>query len=280
MVPSIWTAIVMDRPLPEVLRFLHACGWACFELSTEHLEAIAKDPDPRARMDEVAATLRELSAAMPQAHAYIHADIAHSDAARREADLRLLERHLDCCAELGIRYVVIHPGGRDLATPEDFRRALERNVDGFTRLADRAEKLGLMIGLENTLDSRDTHRVFGSVPDELLDLIAKVGSPALGITFDTSHANVRGLDLGAAIRQLGPLICCTHISDNDGSGDQHRTPGSGTIHWPSVMAAFREIGYQGTLNSEIPGEEHPQRELLGLKLRHALEVVDWLARRA
>jgi sugar phosphate isomerase/epimerase len=278
MVPSIWTAIVMDRPLPEVLRFLHACGWACFELSTEHLEAIAKDP--RARMDEVAATLRELSAAMPQAHAYIHADIAHSDAARRNADLRLLERHLDCCAELGIRYVVIHPGGRDLATPEDFRRALERNVDGFTRLADRAEKLGLMIGLENTLDSRDTHRVFGSVPDELLDLIAKVGSPALGITFDTSHANVRGLDLGAAIRQLGPLICCTHISDNDGSGDQHRTPGSGTIHWPSVMAAFREIGYQGTLNFEIPGEEHPQRELLGLKLRHALEVADWLARRA
>jgi sugar phosphate isomerase/epimerase len=280
MIPSIWTAIIMDRPLPEVLRFLHACGWACFELSTEHLEAIANDSSPRARMDEVADTLRELSAAMPQAHAYIHADIAHWDAARREADLRLLERHLDCCAELGIRYVVIHPGGRDLATPDDFRRALERNVDGFTRLAHRAEKLGLKIGLENTLDSRDAHRVFGSVPDELLDLIAKVGSPALGITFDTSHASVRGLDLGAAIRQLGPLICCTHISDNDGTGDQHRTPGGGTIDWPSVMAAFRGIGYQGTLNLEIPGEEHPHRELLSAKLRHPLEVAEWLVQRA
>jgi len=280
MVPSIWTAIIMDRPLPEVLRFLHTCGWGCFELSTEHLEAIAKDPSPTARMDEVTATLRELSATMPQAHAYLHADIAHPDAARRNADLRLLERHLDCCAELGIRHVVIHPGGRDLATQDDFRRTLDRNVDGFTRLADRAGELGLKIGLENTLDSRDVHRVFGSMPDELLDLIAKVGSPALGITFDTSHANVRGLDLGAAIRQLGPLICCTHISDNDGSGDQHRIPGGGTIDWPSVMAAFREIGYQGTLNLEIPGEEHPQRELLGIKLGYASEVAGWLAHRA
>jgi sugar phosphate isomerase/epimerase len=280
MTPSIWTAIIMDRPLPEVLRFLHACGWDCFELSTEHLEAIAKDPSPRARMDEVIATLRELPATMPQAHAYLKANIADPDTTRRSADLRLLERHLDCCAELGIHYVVIHPGGRDLATPDDFRRALERNVDGFTRLADRAGELGLKIGLENTLDSRDVHRVFGSIPDELLDLIAKVGSPALGITFDTSHANVRGLDLGAAIRQLGPLICCTHISDNDGSGDQHRVPGGGTIDWPSVMAAFREIGYQGTLNFEIPGEEHPQRELLGIKLRYASEVAEWLVHRA
>ena len=280
MVPSIWTAIIMDQPLPEVLRFLHACGWACFELSTEHLEAIAKDPDPRARMDGITAALRELSATMPQAHAYIHADIAHPEAARRNADLRLLERHLDCCAALGVRYVVIHPGGRDLVTQDDFRRALERNVDAFTRLADRAGELGLRIGLENTLDSRDVHRVFGSIPDELLDLLAKVGSPALGITFDTSHANVRGLDLAAAIRQLGPLICCTHISDNDGSSDQHRIPGGGTIDWPSAMAAFREIGYQGTLNFEIPGEEHPQSELLGIKLRYASEIADWLVRRA
>jgi sugar phosphate isomerase/epimerase len=280
MVTSIWTAIIMDLPLPEVLRFLHACGWTCFELSTEHLEAIAGDSDPRARMDEVTDTLRELSATMPQAHAHIHADVAHREAPRREADLRLLERHLDCCAELGIRYVVIHPGGRDLAMPDDFQRALERNVDGFTRLANRAERLGLKIGLENALDSRDAHRAFGSVPDELIDLIAKVGSPALGITFDTSHANVRGLDLGAAIRQLGELICCTHISDNDGTGDQHRTPGGGRIDWPSVMAALREIGYQGTLNLEIPGERHPQRELLGIKLRHACEVADWLAQKA
>jgi sugar phosphate isomerase/epimerase len=134
----------------------------------------------------------------------------------------------------------------------------------------------LTIGLENTLDSRDVHRAFGSIPGELLDLIAKVNSPALGITFDTSHAHVRGLDLPAAIRELGPLIRCTHISDNDGSGDQHLTPGGGTIAWPPVMAALREVGYQGTLNFEIPGEEYPHRELLGLKLRHACEVAGWL----
>jgi sugar phosphate isomerase/epimerase len=280
MVPSLWTAIILDRPLPEVLRFLHGCGWSCFELSTEHLDAIARDPRPEARMQEVRAVLAELSATMPQAHAYLEADIAQPDATRREADLRTLEGRLDCCAELGIRYVVIHPGGRDLSNADGFRRALGHNLDGIARLAGRAEGLALKIALENTLDSRDAHRVFGSVPDELLDLIGRIASPAVGIAFDTSHAHVRGLDLGAAIRQLGPLIWCTHISDNDGSSDQHRTPGGGTINWPSVMAALRGIGYQGTLNFEIPGEEHPQRDLLRLKLRHAFEVANWLISKA
>ncbi len=298
MIPSLWTAIIMEGTLSDVLRFLHGCGWRCFELSTEHLEAIANDPAPQARIEEITGVLAELGATMPQAHAYIHADIAHPDPARRETDIRLLERHLDCCAQLGIAQVVIHPGGRELKTPDDFRRALEHNIQGFTRLADRAGALGLRIGLENTLGggsaaatvkrsgepfrrrsrrrSRDAHCAFGSVPDELLDLIASVGSPVLGVTFDTSHAHVRGLDLPAAIRQLGPLICATHISDNDGSSDQHRTPGGGTIDWPGVMSALREIGYHGRLNFEIPGEEHPQRELLALKMRHALAVADWL----
>ena len=202
MVPAIWTAIIMDGPLGDVLRFLHSCGWECFELATEHLEQIADDPNTPTRIDELKALMQELSVSIPQAHAHLHADIAHPDEAHRNRDLRILERHLDCCAALGVGRVVIHPGGQDLATQDDFDRALALNVEGFRELSDHAGELGLRIGIENTLDSRDAHQVFGSIPEELLDLIARVNSPALGITFDTSHANVSGLDLGAAIRRF------------------------------------------------------------------------------
>lgn len=266
----------MDRPLCEVLRYLHACGWSCFELSSEHLEELANASTAGARIVEVRSTLQELSATMPQAHALLSADIAHPEEAQREADLRVLERHLDCCAELGITHVTIHPGGQNLTTREDFRRALRYNIENLNRLAERANRLSLKIGLENTLDEGSEYRVFGSVPEELLDLIARVGSTVLGVTFDTSHANVRKLDLGSTIRQFGTLICCTHISDNDGSGDQHRMPGSGTIDWSSVMAAFYSIGYRGAFNLEIPGEEQSNVDLLRLKLMYAREITGWL----
>ncbi len=91
---------------------------------------------------------------------------------------------------------------------------------------------------------------------------------------DTSHAHVQGLDCAAAVRRFGTHICCTHISDNDGSGDQHRTPGGGSIDWPSVVAALRDVGYDGLFNLEIPGESEPPPEagVLLERTREALAV--------
>jgi len=276
MTPAIWTAIPEGDSLPEALRFLRGCGWECFELSTEHLTEIADDPQPARRVEATRRILDELGAIMPQAHAHLPANVAHPDARRRSADIDLLLRHLECCADLGVRDVVIHAGAETYTTRDDLRRIAALNVDAFSRLADRAGELGLRIGIENSLGGRGAHHRFGALVSELLDVVGAVGSPALGITFDTSHANVGGLNLPTAIEECGSHLFCTHISDNNGSGDQHLTPGSGTIDWPAVMAALRGIRYDGLLNLEIPGENHPVRELVGMKLRHARAVADWL----
>ena len=97
--PAIWTAMYVDKPVCEALRALRAHGWQWFELSTEHLEQIEADPNRQARIKEVGQALEESDSRMPQAHGYISADIAHPDVSRRESDLALLHRHLDCCAE-------------------------------------------------------------------------------------------------------------------------------------------------------------------------------------
>ncbi|TFG69919.1 MAG: sugar phosphate isomerase/epimerase [Anaerolineales bacterium] len=57
------------------------------------------------------------------------------------------------------------------------------------------------------------------------NLLEAIVHPALGITLDTSHANLANLDIPAAI-VMSPRLYATHISDNDGSGDQHLTPGN------------------------------------------------------
>jgi sugar phosphate isomerase/epimerase len=270
MQPAIWTAMYAEQPLHEALRTLHGHGWTAFEASTEHMVAIERDDAPEERIDEVRACLAELGLAMPQAHALLKADVAHRDEQKREKHVRRLVRHIEIAAQLGIEVVVIHPGGRRMATTRaEWERDRRLNVETFRRLGDLAGERGVRIGLENLMGRY-------RAPYELIDLIDEIGHPAMGVTFDTSHANVVGLDLPAAIREFGPLLVATHVSDNDGSGDQHRTPGNGQIDWPAVMEALRDAGYTGLFDLEIPGERHGLLPLRALQSRLACRVAGWL----
>ncbi len=282
MYPGIWTAMYYRGiDTCEALRRLHALGWSWFELSTEHLEELEQHPQQAAELDRVRQTLTDLDLHLPQAHGYISANLAHPDAETRARHTELLLRQLAVCQALGIENVVIHPGtGEGYATPEERRVIFDCNAEAFRVLGDRAGELGLRIGLENMLEWRGQRIQFGSTAEELLEFLAALDHPALGITFDSSHANAKGLDLPATVRAFGEKLICTHLSDNDGSGDQHRTPGNGKIDWPGVMTALREIGYDGMLNLEIPGEEHPVEALQALKVQHALRVAEWLVKGA
>lgn len=271
MKSAIWTAMYAELALAEALETLHSHGWTAFEASTEHLVQIETDPDAEAQISRTRACLERLALSMPQAHALLQADVAAQDPERRQQDIERLDRHIEIAAQLGVSCVVVHPGGHQAATTRAERdRVQALNVEAFRRLGDAAGERGLRIGLENLM------RRGASTPYDVLDLLAAIDHAAVGITLDTSHANVVGLDMAASIREFGPYLVATHISDNDGSGDQHRTPGSGNIEWSVVVQALREAGYQGLFNLEIPGERHATLPLKALKSRHACQVAAWL----
>jgi sugar phosphate isomerase/epimerase len=270
MQPAVWTALYAEQPLDEALRTLHGHGWRAFEASTEHMVAIERDDAPEERIAEVRSCVDELGVTMPQAHALLKADVAHHDEAKREKHVRRLARHIEIAGALGIEVIVIHPGGARMATTRAERdRDWRLNVETFRQLGDLAGEHGLRIALENLMGRY-------RAPYELLDLIAAIDHPAIAVTFDTSHANVVRLDLPAAIREFGSMLAATHISDNDGSGDQHRTPGNGQIDWPPVMDALREVGYEGLFDLEIPGERHAVLSLRDQQSRLACQVANWL----
>lgn len=259
-----------DLPLPEALRELNRAGWNAVEVSTEHFEQIETAPDPAAVIAAACETAAQLELRMLQGHAWLLADVAHADRRRRRADIDRLRRHMEIAAQLGVGTVVIHPGGSSVADAVGRRRVPAQNTEAFRELAGFAAEHGLRIGIENMLGS-----VYAE-PDELLALLADVGSPLVGVTLDTSHAHAAGLDLVAMIESLGPHLMATHISDNDGSGDQHKLPGNGGIDWVAVVQALRAAGYRGPFNLEIPGEHCAIPGLAALKIRHARQVVAWL----
>jgi|LFRM01.1.fsa_nt_gb sugar phosphate isomerase/epimerase len=217
---------------------------------------------------------------MPQAHALLHADVAHPDPKRRQEYMAILGRHLEICAALGVKTAVIHPGNGagGYKTPEERQKIVALNIENFKRLGDQAGELGLRIGIENMpVSQKDAHR-FGVHPNELLlELLAQLDHPALGITIDTDHTQTSELDTAEVIRQFGPYIIGTHISDADRRGRlSHRTPGNATIDWVSVMKAFRDIQYSGIFNLEIPGERHPEPAIVKMKVSYARQVTEWL----
>jgi sugar phosphate isomerase/epimerase len=271
MKPAIWTAMYAELALDEALWTLHSQGWTVFEMSTEHIVRLETAQDAESEIVRALQCLEELRLSMPQAHALLQANVASGDPDHRRQDIDRLRGHIEIAARLGVQNVVIHPGGHQgAATRAERDRQTALNVEAFRRLGDVAGECGLCIGLENLM------RRGASMPFELLDLLTAIDHPAVGITLDTSHANVVGLDPVVNIRELGPYLMATHISDNDGSGDQHLTPGGGNIDWLAVVHTLREVGYDGPFNLEIPGERHPVLPLRGLKSRFACQLAKWL----
>ncbi|MDZ4200234.1 MAG: sugar phosphate isomerase/epimerase [Kiritimatiellia bacterium] len=270
MMPSIWTGMYAELPLHNALRLLHESGWRAFEISTEHLVAIETAQDPH-RLAEVAKDcLEELELSAPQAHLLLQADVAAADTQERERNIKRLLRHMEISALMNAKQAVIHPGGRNSDPGSRRDGLLKLNIESFRRLGDFAGEHAMRIGIENM-----PWPGFAK-PSELLELLQRIDHPAIGITLDTSHANMCSLNVSDMVLAFGPHLVATHISDNNGSGDQHLTPGGGTIDWPAVMKAFRKIDYKGIFNLEIPGERHAVLGLRKLKTRYALDVATWL----
>ena len=92
--------------------------------------------------------------------------------------------------------------------------------------------------------------VFGGI-SRFLDLCDEIGSPALGLNFDTGHA--------WACRELLPMlpfevkerIFGTHLGDNMSTENIKLAPGKGTIPWKPLLANLAGAGYDGSMDIEI-----------------------------
>jgi len=274
-----WTSIFYELSPEDALRRIRGIGWPAVELSTEHLVAIREDPDALARARAVRKLANALDLHMPQAHITIHVDVANAEEDRRRRDQAVVRRDVELLAEMGIPVGVLHCGGGG-EHPGGAREAYQIRMAAMAELADHAHRLGVRLALENGTGARggdDDPEWDGSVR-ALRTLIGRIGSPALGICLDTGHAILEKWDNVEAARVAGDLLIALHIADNDGSGDQHRIPFAyGTqVDWPAVVAAIREVGYDGPFNLEIPGERGRPLEILDALLRYALEVCNKL----
>jgi D-psicose/D-tagatose/L-ribulose 3-epimerase len=159
--------------------------------------------------------------------------------------------------------------------PTETERA--RAAEVLLRVADQAQACGITLAVE------PLNRFESYVLNTLQDAAAftrRVNHPAVGVLFDTFHANIEEKNMAKAIREQGRgIIRHVHCSAND-----RGIPGEDHIPWQDVFSALREIDYQGWYVLEAFGRSLPGlaaatkiwRDLFADPLDVARKGIPWL----
>jgi L-ribulose-5-phosphate 3-epimerase len=151
-----------------------------------------------------------------------------------KSDPRTVEWVSDCidvCQALGLRVVLLaFFSNGDLR--ED-KAGVDEVVRRLKAVAPKAEKAGVSLGIESWLSA-----------DQHIDILDRVGSPAVKVYYDVCNSNDRGYDIYKEIRVLGPRICEFHAKEN-GS-----LLGQGKVDFQKVRQAMDDIHYTGWIQIE------------------------------
>jgi D-psicose/D-tagatose/L-ribulose 3-epimerase len=112
-----------------------------------------------------------------------------------------------------------------------------RTAEGLHRLAEHAASRGVVLALEPMSHFR-TH--IANTSEQIMRLVALADHPNLGVLLDTYHMITEVRDFGAAIRTVGDRLWGLHACEND-----RGVPGGGLVPWDQVVAALRDITFDG-----------------------------------
>lgn len=237
----------------------------------EHVDFNFLDWYSDARSPFVGNNWREWAISAGEAAAETGADFnqAHAPcpclACAHDADLlhEYIRRAIISCADLKIPWMVYHliPDPKAFGSNQD---VFQYNREFFAPVQELSHKYGVGIALENVwpvldeLPYRDT--------DVLVQFVDSFNDPLVGMCWDTGHGNMTFnshnfrrfdhtellacRDQYKNIMKLGKRLKCLHVNDNGGMDDDHIVPFFGQIHWPDVIRALDDVGYEHSFTFE------------------------------
>jgi D-psicose/D-tagatose/L-ribulose 3-epimerase len=155
----------------------------------------------------------------------------------------LLQQAVDATAAVGASFLggVVHTAmGKYLAPPTE--RGRRNCVEALRRVAERAERRGVTIGVE-AVNRYESNLV--NTGEHALALIDEVAAPNLVVHLDTYHMNIEEANLADPVRACGERLGYVHV------GESHRGYlGTGTVAFEELFGALAEIAYGGPLTFE------------------------------
>ena len=176
-------------------------------------------------------------------HAPYIVNPATNDDVKRSFAIEFLSNEIKRCSELGVKYIVLHPGS---AVGIDRDTAILNIVYVLNRILDNSYDVKILL---ETMAGKGNE--MGVNTSELKSIIDKVDyKDKIGVCLDTCHLNDSGIDISLFDNYLDEFneligidkIYCVHVNDskNDISShkDRHANIGFGTIGFDNIMAVI------------------------------------------
>jgi sugar phosphate isomerase/epimerase len=169
--------------------------------------------------------------------------ITHPDAAVRRRTTDYFRQLVDLCADLGGKVMVIgSPKQRNLLPGVTKEQALGYAREVFQPSLDPAAKRGVTLAFE-PLGPAETD--FVNTIAEAIDLVKQVNHPAFRLNLDVKAMSSEPRPISDVIRSAKGYVAHVQVNDPNLLG-----PGMGDVKYEPVVAALREIGYDGWLSVE------------------------------
>jgi sugar phosphate isomerase/epimerase len=241
-----YSAWAMPRlPVAEQIAIVRRTGYAGIELVSRpdaSLDAQRLDGAERRALRQL---LGEADLSLPSIAA--HGNLLETDPERRLANRAQVQAGIDLAADLageaGPPCVVTMAYGR----PEAYEAQREAVAEGMGELSRYAAAKGVTVALEPHVG-----QAF-DLPEKVVWLMERVGSPFYRLNFDNSHFEVMGRDLDEYVPLLVPYAVHTHLKDQRGLSPRHQflVPGEGDFDYPRYLRAMEAAGYGGFVTVEI-----------------------------
>lgn len=238
----------MNFPIRPVVKEIEEIG----RLGFDYLE-LAMDP-PRAHhsiiREQKQAIIRGLDEFKMGLVCHLPTFVSTADltASLRETSLNEVLDSMNVAADFGPHKIVLHPSYIRGLGPLVMDQAAQYALRSLETIVERADQLGVVLCIENMFPQAN----WLVDPVEFVEVCERF--PSLRITLDTGHAHMgdkggnRILDF---IARFPDRISHFHASDNFGKQDYHLPIGTGTIDFPKIIRALKEIGYDETVTFEV-----------------------------
>ena len=206
----------------------------------------------------------------------------NKDESKYEFSKNFLKGEITRCEELGVKYIVLHPGS---SVGIDRLIALDNIIDALKQVLEGDENVTILL---ETMAGKGTE--LGINIDEIKYIIKSVNSNKLGVCLDTCHLNDSGVDinnfevyLNIFDKEIGlDKIGCVHINDSKNPlgarKDRHENIGFGTIGFDPIYKVCTSARLKDVpkiletpyINGKAPYKEEIE-ELRSNKFNHNLK---------
>jgi sugar phosphate isomerase/epimerase len=230
-------------PATSLLKGFEAAGFGWAQIPTPPAEVLARPHDCSVHAHATAAALKTTTLD-PIVHA------PGSLLAGSPSSDRSLDGLVSYAAEAGAGILVYH--ARNLPDGQASEDMLLAETRSLARLASRAERLGVVIALENLAPVFPGPEHLSHTPMVLRSLAHRISSPAIGLCLDLGHANIvadlRHASLLELVEPVLDSVALFHLHDNLGARrggdarpeldplrlDLHLPPGAGSLPWSEI----------------------------------------------